>query len=300
MHIFWTVEPSDATDPGVTFTSNKPTIATVDQDGTVHGIKRGECIITIKSEDGSNKQATVRINVLQPVEGVYMKENNYQVDVEKTVRLTAQLIPSDASNTNMIWHSMDETIATVSGKNTRPTVTGRRWGTVEITGYTEDGGYSASTWVTVQNYDTAVRPTDLYLSNNEIKLTLVNVSNLQITRVEFTLECYDIYNVPLCCNIDGSNFFDGIYKYTLGEGESTRHGRFNFIDYLQPSEQIGRVVLTITSYRVQEGWRYDIPVNKQTSIEYVSPNYIGNLPTPEPGFDDSFIVEDDTQPEPVG
>ena len=298
--IFWTVGPDDVTNPSVTLSSNKTNIATVDQNGIVYALKRGECTITIKADDGSNKTATVRVNVLQPVEGVYMKESAVEVDVDGTVRLNAQLIPSDASNTHMLWHSQDESIATVSGKTTRPTVTGRRWGTVEITGYTEDGGYSTSAWVTVQNYDTAVRPTDLYLSNNEIKLALVNVSNLNISRVDFTLQCFDIFNIPLACNINGSNYFDGLYQHPLGEGESTRHGRFNFIDYLQPSAEIGRVLLTVTSYRVQEGWRYDIPVNKQTSIEYLSPNYIGFLPTEPPIIPDEYIVQDDTQIDPVG
>ena len=78
------------------------------------------------------------------------------------------------------------------------------------------------------------------------------------------------------------NSFDGLYQYPLGEGESTRHGRFNFIDFLQPNGIFGRLVLTVTSYRVQEGWRYDIPVDKQKPIEYVSPDYIGYVPTPEP------------------
>ena len=295
--IRWTVGPDDVTDPSVTLTSNKPAIATVDQDGTVHGIKRGECTITIKAVDGSNKSTTVRINVLQPVEGVYMEKSNYEVDVDSSVRLTAKLIPSDASNTKMLWHSMDESIATVSGKNTRPTVTGRRWGTVEITGYTEDGGYSASTYVTVQNYNTAIRPTDLYTSNNEVKLTLVNVSNLQIAQVEFKIECFDIYNIPLACNTNGSNTFNGTYSHPLGEGESTRHGRFSFNHYQQPDLEIGRVVLTVTGYRVQEGWRYDIPVNKQKPIEYQSPNYIGHVPTNEPLV---TPAPDETQIEPMG
>ena len=311
--IQWTVGPEDATNPAVTLTSNKTSVATVDENGVINGIKRGECTITIKAADGSNKSATVKVSVLQPVEGVYMKEGSVQTDVEDKVRLNAVLVPSDASNTKMIWHSMDETIATVSGTGTRPTVTGHRWGPVEIIGYTDDGGFSASAWVTVENYNTAIRATDLYLDNNTVKLALINVSNLTVSRVEFTVECYDIYNVPIACNVNGSNAFDGIYQYTLREGESTRHGRFNFIDYMQPAGQIGRVLLTITAYRVQEGWRYDIPANKMKTIEYVSPAYIGEIPVEEPEpyeeplpytepdpWVDYTVTEDDYLPDPVG
>ncbi len=295
--IRWTVGPEDVTDPTVTLSSNKTSIATVDQDGTVHTHMGGECTITIKANDDSKKQATVRVIVVQPVEGVYMETANAMADVDGTVKLVAQVIPSNATNKNMIWHSQDETIATVSGKSTKPTVTGHRWGTVEIIGYTQDGGFSASAWVTVQNYDTAVRPVNLYLENDEIKLALTNVSNLNLSRVEFTVECFDIYNQPLICNVNGSNYFDGIYQYPLSEGETTRHGRFNFIDYLQPYSTFGRIVLTVTSYRVQEGWRYDIPEDKQKPLEITTPEYIGYVPTPEPvippNFTEDYIVQDD-------
>ena len=297
--IRWTVNPGDVTDPSVTLSSNKTSVATVDADGTVHALKRGECTVTIKAQDGSNKQATVKVSVLQPVEGVTMEESFVQADVDGTVRLKANLIPSDASNTAMVWHSMDESVATVSGRNTRPTVTGHRWGTAEIVGYTVDGGFETSAWVTVQNYDTAVRATDLYLSDNAVKLTLMNVSNIPISRVEFTVECYDIYDIPLACNINGANIFDGLYQYPLGERESTRHGRFNFIDYVQPSEEIGRVVLTVTCYYAQEGWRYVIPESKQRTVEYKSPSYIGYIPAPDVTEETDDIVVDGEIP-PVG
>ena len=97
--------------------------------------------------------------------------------------------------------------------------------------------------------------------------------------------------------MNGSNYFDGIYQYPLSEGETTRHGRFNFIDYLQPYATFGRIVLTVTSYRVQEGWRYDIPEDKQKPLEITTPEYIGYVPTPEPvippNFTEEYIVQDD-------
>ncbi len=306
--IHWTVGPDDATNPAVTLSSSKTGVATIEQDGYLRAIKRGECNIIIKAQDAGGKQATVKVNVLQPVEGVTMRETAVTADVEGTVKLTAILIPSDASNTRMRWQSADESIATVSGSNTKPTVTGHRWGTTQITGITEDGGYKTAAYVTVGNYDTALRPTDLYLENNAVKLSIINVSNLSIARVEFTIECYDIFNVPLACNVNGSNSFDGLYQYPLDEGESTRHGRFNFIDYLQPVDPIGRVVLTITSYRVQSGvqgsWGYDIPTEALAPFEYVSPDYIGFLP-PEEGEEEAlpeFVVleEEEQVPPPVG
>ena len=281
-YISHTVSPADVTDPSVTYKSSKESIATVTQNGQVYGVKGGEATITISANDGSGKRATVRVTVIQPVEGVYMQEETAVVDVDDTVRLTAVIVPSNATDKSMTWSSMDSRIATVSGTSNRPTVTGRHWGTTEIRGFTQDGGFPVSAFVTVGDYNTAVRAEEIYLDNNQIKLVLRNVSTLNIQRAEFTIECFDIYDQPLACNLNGANYFDGVYQYPLAEDEETRHGRFNFIDFVQPYEQIGRVVVTVTSYRTQEGLRFDIPYDRQKPLEYKSSAYIGYLPEPEP------------------
>ena len=303
--IHWTVGPDDVTNNAVTLSSNKTAVATVDQNGLITAHKRGECTVTIKAQDAGGKTATVKVKVLQPVQGVYMSETSYTADVDTETRIRAVLIPEDASNTKMYWQSEDPTIATVSGTSTRPTVIGHRWGTVRIVGYTDDGGYSTSCYVSVGDYNTALRVRDVYLDNNTVKLSIVNVSNLNVSRVEFTVECFDIFNVPLPCNVNGSNVFDGLYQYPLAEGEVTRHGRFTFIDDIQPVEQIGRVVVTVTYYRVQEGWYFEIPQSMQIPFEYTSPEYIGYLPVEEP-VDPEIIIPIDGEPgpeptaEPVG
>ncbi|MBQ8655377.1 MAG: Ig-like domain-containing protein [Clostridia bacterium] len=280
--LFWQTSPANATNPAVTFKTNNSKVATVDADGLLTGHKRGSCTITVTAADGSGKKDTVKVNVLQPVLGVHMENDTLRVGVDERYTARAVMEPEDASNTNMTWYTADPTIATVKGTKNRPVITGHRWGTTTITGVTEDGGYTTAATVNVGNYDKALKITDLYLQDNKIKIVVNNESNMTVTRFSFVIECYDIYNAPLICNENYTHAFYGTYNLTLYEGDNTRHGRFTFNDFIQPAPQIGRVVMRITGYSTDTGYSRDIRSSRQVAMEYVSPSYIGETPTPVP------------------
>lgn len=284
--LFWQTSPSNATDTAVTFKSSNTGIATVDENGVVTGHKRGSCTVTITAADGSKKRDTVKISVLQPVLGVHMENDTIRVGVDESYTARAVLEPSDASNTRMTWASADTSIATVKGSKNKPTVTGKRWGTTTITGMTEDGGYTTVATVNVGNYDRALEITDLYLSDNRIKISVENQSNMTVTRFSFVIECYDIYDAPLACNTNGTHAFYGAYSLTLYEGESTEHGRFYFGDFVQPEEMIGRVVMRLTGYSTDSGYSRDIRSGKQPEMEFRAANFVGETPEPEQDADE--------------
>ena len=270
--VFWQVEPANATDQSVAFSSCDERIATVNADGTIYGVKRGSTTISVTAQDGSNKRATIKVNVLQPVEGVHMQNDTITVGVNESVRASAVLEPSDASNVNMSWTSEDETIATVRGTNNRPSVTGKRWGTTSIVGVTEDGGYVTTATVRVGNYDKALVITDLYLNGDAIKINVQNQSNMTITRFYYTIEMYDMGGQPLACNINGTNTFNGSYGYELYEGDTTTHGRFYFSDFVQPAG-VGRVLMRISGYSTDDGYSRTIREEQQEIMEYLAPGF---------------------------
>ena len=59
-----TVEPDDATDKAVTWSSDKTAVATVDEAGKVHAVAIGTAIITATAKDGSGIKATCNVSVL--------------------------------------------------------------------------------------------------------------------------------------------------------------------------------------------------------------------------------------------
>ena len=58
-----TVQPSDATNKSVTWSSSKTSIATVDQTGKVTAVAAGECTITATAKDGSSVKGTCKVTV---------------------------------------------------------------------------------------------------------------------------------------------------------------------------------------------------------------------------------------------
>lgn len=81
-----------------------------------------------------------------PVTGVSITPETATVGEYETTKLTAVFSPEDATNKGVSWSSRDNSIATVSLTGM---VTGVSAGTVTITAVTDDGGYTATSTVTV-------------------------------------------------------------------------------------------------------------------------------------------------------
>ena len=78
--------------------------------------------------------------------GVSLDKAAATITVGGSVRLTARVTPSNATNQNVTWASSDESVASVSANGS---VTGISAGTARITVTTADGGYTAACTVTV-------------------------------------------------------------------------------------------------------------------------------------------------------
>ncbi|MBR0152231.1 MAG: Ig-like domain-containing protein, partial [Lachnospiraceae bacterium] len=119
--------------------------------------------------------------VLDPVAatGIQLDKSAVTVAVGKTLKLTATVEPSDATNKNVTWSSDDTAVATVDGSGK---VKGVSVGTATVTATAEDGEYTASCLVTVientsteQNYVITI---DGYaLSTEHSNDQLINTGN---------------------------------------------------------------------------------------------------------------------------
>ena len=270
IYLNWNVTPETATDTSVTFSTNKENVVSVGQDGSVTGLKRGECYVYATANDGSGKKATIKVQVVQPVEGVSMKKDEISVGVNEKASNTAIFYPEDASITDMTWYSQDATIATVSGTGAKATVTGRNWGETTIIGVTEDGSYVTTFKVQVGNANRPLNIVNLYVEDEDtIRIQVYNESNLTITRFYYVIETFDAWGNPVVCNDDGrSNDFEGYYGYTLEPGGATRSGRFTFGGEFDRPESIGMVTMRITGYQTADGETVYVQRANQEKFEW--------------------------------
>ena len=88
-----TVQPSNATNQNVTWSSDKPDVATVDAAGKVTAVGAGTATITVTTADGS-KQATCSVTVTRPY--IPPANPNYKITVEATQGGTVTADPTAA------------------------------------------------------------------------------------------------------------------------------------------------------------------------------------------------------------
>ena len=111
-----TVKPDNAWNRTVTWSSSDPSIATVDENGTVTAIAKGEAIITAESADGV--KAECKVTVEKKVAAIELSESEKTVFVGDTFTITATVKPEDAFNRTVTWSSSDPSIATVDENGT--------------------------------------------------------------------------------------------------------------------------------------------------------------------------------------
>ncbi len=121
-----TVNPSDATDKTVTWSTSDASVATV-SNGVVTAKKVGTATITAKAGD---KTATCKVTVVAtPVTNITLDKTSASLKAGETVTLTATVNPSDATDKTVTWSTSDASVATVSNG----VVTAKKVGTATIT-----------------------------------------------------------------------------------------------------------------------------------------------------------------------
>ncbi|MBQ3602101.1 MAG: Ig-like domain-containing protein [Lachnospiraceae bacterium] len=127
--------PTEATNKELSWTSSDPSIATVTADGKVTGIKGGTAMIICKADDGGHTAHCV-VTVSELVSEVTLNYSSYQLKVNETVKLSATVNSSTATNKKLKWTTSNKKIATVN-KNGK--VTAKKVGKCTIKVTTTDG-----------------------------------------------------------------------------------------------------------------------------------------------------------------
>ncbi len=271
-NLIWTVEPANATNPAVKLTSLNEKILKVSDDGTITGITAGEAYVRADSTDGSNRQAKIKVKVLQHVTGVHMKRKVAYIDPKQTSTAGAILEPAKAVNHNMTWRTADPSVATVEPEkndSSRVKITGVNRGETIITGTTEDGGFETSLRVKIGNFEKSLKWADAYIDGKgRLRFSIRNNGELNITSVKIELECYyDDGSAAPVNTKTGKNVVTAVYNKRLSPGATTKKDEWKMIDY---DKDLGfqSFVARIIEFQIDNDWVKVIRKNNQPKFKY--------------------------------
>lgn len=125
------VLPSNADERGVTFESSNTAVATVSASGLITAKGPGTATITVTAKDGSGKKATCTVTVTQPVKGVTVSPSSVVIQKDNVQKLTASVVPENATNKKLIYKSSNETVAVVSNDGII-TARSEGWATITV------------------------------------------------------------------------------------------------------------------------------------------------------------------------
>lgn len=155
-----TVNPENASDKTITWTSSNPDVASVDEGGTITAIEKGIATITAKAGD---KSASCNVTVMReiPVSSVELDAKTLSLVAGDQVTLTAIISPEDATDKTVIWSSSDSNIASVDSDGK---VTAISKGNTVITATSGSKFARCRVYVKAKHYDVPSGGVDLGLS----------------------------------------------------------------------------------------------------------------------------------------
>lgn len=143
-----TVLPSDADDKSVNWSSSNESVVTVTNKGKITAVSAGQAIITVTTTDGG-LTASCTVNVTQkvvPVNGIKLNYSELELSVGGSESLVATVLPTNATNKEVIWSSTNEAVVTVD-ENGLVSAIGA--GDAIIVVKSVDGGYQDICTITV-------------------------------------------------------------------------------------------------------------------------------------------------------
>lgn len=208
-----TINPSNATNKNVTWSSNNTNVATVNN-GTIKANKAGTATITAISNNGKSASCKITVKAKeQPkpstveVTSITLNKTNVTLEKGKTTTLTATVNPSNATDKTVIWKSTNNSIATVNNGK----VTAKKAGTANIIAKSNNGK-TATCKVTVKAKSTIVNTRDIVVDT----LTIMpnKTTNSAIIRIYPGNVDLSTFKVTFKNNVDNMVSFN---KYVVSD-----------------------------------------------------------------------------------
>ena len=125
-----TLTPKNAYDQTVTWTSSKPSVASVDENGVVTGLSKGSATITATSVNGRTAKCKVTVKVILP-KSLDFRQLYVTMNPGDRFEAAVTFSPEEVSDPRVFYESSDPAVATVDDSGA---VTAVGVGTATITG----------------------------------------------------------------------------------------------------------------------------------------------------------------------
>ena len=181
-------DPLETTERDVMWESNRPAIASVDENGELTALSPGEAMITATTVNGKTSKITIIVEAVKvPVTSITLNTDALRIDFDNNTedeKLIATVLPADATDPTLEWFSSDPMIADVDNQgNIDPKATGE----VTITARSvSDPEIEASATVTmyISVFSVSLEPVTLF-EEETIQLTPIfnptNSTNQNVT-----------------------------------------------------------------------------------------------------------------------
>ena len=184
-----TIEPSNASDKTVTWSSDNTSVITVDKNGNIKAVGLGEANITVKTANG--KTATAK--VISDVKNITLSVENQTISKYGTIKSTTITANIDSNGYNV--------------PNSLIT-----WSAPDTTGYTSAASMSINGKIaTITARDvwsrTSTIPVTVKINNKEAKTTIYVEPTLSITNKSSGVTCNESNGRMLCTFKGEKNFY---------------------------------------------------------------------------------------------
>lgn len=105
------IQPANATDKSVSWKSDNPAVASVDEKGRVTALKNGTAVISAVMKNGLRAECKITVKVA--VDYVQLDSTYKDVYVTQTGQLNATVYPEDAANKKVKWRSTNTSVVSV-------------------------------------------------------------------------------------------------------------------------------------------------------------------------------------------
>ena len=269
----WKVEPADASNPAVKLTSSNENILKISEDGTMTGVSVGTVTVKAVATDGSNKQAQVKVRVLQHVKSVSMRRKVAYLDPGESAVASAVVNPEKNTNHNMTWESADESVATAKRDKTQGDhvrIKAVSKGETKVTGTTEDGGHQTSIVVKVGDWSHLAEITDACITGKgKLEITVKNISkHVTLTWFKIEIEAFDSKGKPVIINKkDKTNKVIATLERIVDPGKSTPEDKWKLQDY-DDEEGFQRMTIRLLEYQIEGDWVKQLRKSLQPTYTY--------------------------------